>query len=449
MTSVSAPPRLSLEHKLAYASGQAGNVLTYQLIGTFILPLYTPPEGQGFHNLVPAFIFGLVMFLPRAIDTFFDPYIANLSDRSTHRLGRRRAFMLVGCLPLALFTGAIFHPPLAHESYWNALFLFATLTAYFCLFSTYVAPYLALLPELFPDKDENTKVSTLQAGMALGGAMLVSVVAPLFLPEDDTDRSALKLVAAVLAAGAFVLLALPVLFIDERKLVARKEGEAGSHLGPFASLKQTLADKAFLPYVMGSTLFFTGFTVVQTAAPNFVEVLLQKPLKDLSLVLGPLFGVAGVFFFVVSPLQKRFGKRRLMITAALLLAALMGAGIPLLPSYPSLALPLFAGAGVSIALFLALPNAMLADICEANAKRTGQRREGMFFGAQGFLQKFSLGAAVASVSFVAARFGKSIDNPLGVQLSGPLAALFLVGAAFFFWRYPEKDVQAEAAGDSG
>ena len=444
MTSA-APGKLSVWQKLAYAGGQAGNVLTYQLIGTFILPLYTPPAGQGFHNLVPAFVFGLVMFLPRAIDTFFDPYIANRSDRSTHRLGRRRVFMLIGCLPLALFTGAIFFPPLQRESLWNAVFLFTTLTAYFCLFSTYVAPYLALLPELFPHKDENTQVSTLQAGMALGGAMLVSVVAPLFLPEHDPDRSALKLMAGVLAAGAFVLLALPVLFIDERKLVARKEGEAASHLGPLASLKQTMADKAFLSYVMGSTLFFVGFTVVQTAAPNFVEVLLQKPLKDLSLVLGPLFGVAGLFFFAVSPLQKRFGKRRLMIAGAVLLAALMGLGIPLLPSTPSLALPLFAGAGVSIAVFLALPNAMLADICAANAKRTGQRREGMFFGAQGFLQKVSLGAAVTSVSIVAETFGKSIDNPLGVQLSGPLAALFLLGSAFFFFRYPEQQVQAEAA----
>src|SRR5690242_155061 len=133
MTSSSGSPgKLSIGRKLAYAAGQAGNVLTYQLIGTFILPLYTPPEGQGFHNLVPAFVFGICMFLPRAIDTFFDPFIANRSDRSTHRLGRRRVFMLIGSLPLAVVTGMIFWPPLAEESLWNAVFLLVTLTAYFC-----------------------------------------------------------------------------------------------------------------------------------------------------------------------------------------------------------------------------------------------------------------------------------------------------------------------------
>jgi glycoside/pentoside/hexuronide:cation symporter, GPH family len=442
--------RLTMRQKLAYASGQAGNVLGYQLISTFILPLYTPPEGKG-PNLVPGFIliFGTIFvlnLLSRGIDTFFDPFIANLSDRSAHRLGRRRFFMLVSCAPLALFTGLIFFPPFGADSWANVVFLGVTMTVYFCLFSTYVAPYLALLPEIAPDKNENTTVSTMMAGAALFGAMLVSVVAPLFLDADDPGRSSLKLMAGALAAVSFVFLVIPVIFVDERRLTARKEGEAASHLGLIASLKETFSDRAFVPYVFGSTLFFVGFTVVQTAAPNFVEVLLQKPLKDLGLVIGPLFGVAALSFFAVGRLQRTFGKRRLMIGGALSLAALMGFGVPLLPSMPGLALPLFAAAGVPIALFLALPNAILADVCSANAHRTGQRREGMFFGAQGFLQKVSLGVAVGVVSWLAEAFGKAVDAPLGVQLAGPLAALALIASAACFWLYPEARVQSEADG---
>jgi len=216
-------------------------------------------------------------------------------------------------------------------------------------------------------------------------------------------------------------------------------------MGLIDSMKATFSDRAFVPYVIGYTFFFVGFTVIQTAAPNFVEVLLRKNLKEIGLVIGPLFGVAGLAFFGVSFLQKRMGKRRLMIAGALMLAVVMGVGIPLLPSMPFLSVPLFALAGIPIALFLAVPNAMLADICAANANRTGQRREGMFFGAQGFLQKVSLGVAVGLVSWLAESLGKSVDNPLGVQLAGPLAAASLVGAAACFWLYPEARVQAEAA----
>lgn len=442
-------PRLPWRTKLLYASGQAGNVLGYQLISTFILPLYTPPAGRG-HNLFPGLVLGVGTFfilslLARGVDTFFDPYVANLSDRSTHRLGRRRIFMAVSVVPLSLVTALIFLPPLEGESWANAGWLGVMLTLYFCLYSTYVAPYLALLPEIAPDKDENTTVSTLLAAAALLGGLLVTVVAPLFLGDNDAGRGSLGAMATVLAGVSFVLLLIPVLGIPERQLTVRVEGEAASHLGFLASLRETFADRAFVPYVGGSTLFFVGFTVMQTAAPNFVEVLLRRPLKDLGLVIGPLFGVAALAFLGVGALQRRFGKRRLMLGGALGLAVLMGLGVPLLPANPALAAPLFAAAGVPIALFLAIPNAMLADVCSANALRTGERREGMFFGAQGFLQKVSLGVAVGVVSWLAEQFGKAVDAPLGVQLAGPVAALALVGSAACFWLYPEARVQAQSA----
>lgn len=451
-TADSAPNHLSWGLKLAYALGQFGHVIGYQLVSTFVLPLYTPPDGRG-TNLIPGVVFGVGTFLllslvSRGVDTFFDPFVANLSDRSTHRLGRRRIFMAVSVTPLALVTGLMFFPPVADASWVNAAFLGLILTLYFCLYSAYVAPYLALLPEIAKTKDENTHVSTMIAGAALAAGALVTIVAPLFMDVADPTRASIKRVAAVLAALSFLLMLVPVVAIPERRLAPLPQ-HAHTHLGFWPSLRATFADRAFMPYVFGSTLFFMGFTVVQTAAPNFVEVLLRRPLSDLGLVIGPLFGVAAVAFLAVGPLQRRWGKQRLVIGGALGLAFLMGVGVPLLPAFPALAVPLFALAGVPIALFLAVPNAMLADVCSASAARTGQRREAMFFGAQGFLQKLSLGLAVGLVSWSAEALGKSTAQPFGVQSAGPLAALALVGAAACFWRYPEGRVQEEAASRLG
>ncbi len=439
-------PRPTFAHKLAYAAGQAGNVLGYQMIGQLVLPLYRPPDGQGFHALIPPAAAGIAMFVPRAVDTFFDPYLANVSDRSTSRLGRRRLFMLIGFAPLGIATGLAFYPPTDVAGLLNAVYLAVVLTAYNCLFSVYVGPYLALLPELFPDKNENTQVSTLQAAAALFGAALVGG-ALLFVPEHDPDRSGLKLVTGVLAAISLLLLAVPVVAVDERKYVHRVPGAAASHKGPFASLAATFRERAFVPYVLGSMFYWIGFTILNTAAPMFVEVLLRRPLRDLLVVeQAPLLVCSALFFFAVPPLQRRLGKRKLMLISSLGFAALMGVGVPLLPSMPWLAQPLFMLAGISVALFLAVPNAMLADVCEANARKTGERREGMFFGAQGFLQKFAVGTAAAGVSWVAELFGKSSDSPLGVQLSGPLAAVALLASAACFWRYPEESVLADTAG---
>ena len=445
------PTPLKIWQKLAYASGQAGNVVGYQLISTFVLALYLPTVGKG-EQLIPGTLLGVGTFLvlnilARGFDTFFDPFLANTSDRSTHRLGRRRIFMIVGVFPLALVTALIFLPPGDPGSLTNVIWLGFTMTAYFGFFSVYVAPYLALLPELAPDKAENTKLSTLQAAAALVGAMIVSVVAPpLFLHEGAEAQSSMKAMAVALAVMSFILLLVPVLAIDERALVHRKEGEAASHLGFVASLKATFADRGFRPYVLGCTLFFCGFTVLQTGAYFYVTALLNKEPSAQPLVVGPLFGVAALSFVPVAMLANKIGKRRMIIAGALFLALDMGIGIPLLPSMPFLTIPVFALGGVPIAMFLALPNSMLADVCEANARATGQRREAMFFGAQGFLQKISLALAAGSFSQLAETFGKSVDNPLGIQLSGPLAAVFLVGSAICFFLYPEAEVQRIASG---
>lgn len=363
--------------------------------------------------------------------------------------------MLVGCAPLALFTALIFFPPVAGESVWNVVWVAAMLTGYYCLFSVYVAPYLALLPELAPDKDESTVLSTMQAAAALFGGLLVTVVAPaLFLSDADTDRAPLQKMAAVMAGVSFVFLIVPVLVLDERKLIHRKEGEAAAQLGLLASLKETFSERPFIPYVFGTNLFFMGFTVIQTAAPYYVEVLLQRPLKEQGAVIGPLFGVGALAFPLIAIAARRFGKRRLMIGGSLGLAVLMGVGVPLLHASTGLvdgpmgaALVLFAMSGVPVAMFLALPNSMISDICEANAKKTGERREAVFFGAQGFIQKVMLGAATGLVGWLGTLFGQSRAEPLGVQMTGPLAALVLVGAALCFYRYPEAAVQARMRGD--
>jgi glycoside/pentoside/hexuronide:cation symporter, GPH family len=432
-----ASPRLTLGRKLVYAAGQAGNVLGYQLVSTYVLAFYAPPEGKG-SALIPAFLAGavptylLLNILARGFDTFWDPLVANWSDRSKHRLGRRRVFMLAGVLPLALTQAAIFFPPDPGASLRNVVWLGAMLTAYYGFFSVYVAPYLALLPELAPDKAENTSLSTLQAAAALFGAFCVMAASP--------ERAALQKAAAVLAALSFVLMLLPVLFIDERRLSARTAAEP-SHLGLFASLRATLSDRAFLPYVIGYTLFFFGFNMISTGVSFYVEVLMKAPLDDVGKVLGPMFGVAALCFPLLGPITRRASKKGAMIFSAVMLGALM-AMVPLVHDI-RLGMLLFALAGLPVAIFLAIPNAILADVCEASTRRTGERREAMFFGAQGFLQKISLGISTGVFQWVKDAFGSSADKPLGVELTGPITAGVLVLAALAFARYPEASVTKE------
>jgi GPH family glycoside/pentoside/hexuronide:cation symporter len=450
-----APLKLTLPRQLAYACGQAGNVLSESLIVTYLLLLYLPPAtkaGETTTALVPTLFLGLVpaIFLanviPRGIDTFLDPLVANLSDRSGHRFGRRRIFMAIGIVPLCLSTAAVFFPPWGPESNANVLFMTAMLTVYFASFSLYVAPYLALLPELAPDQKLNVRVSTMLAAFALvgglmalnGGQILWSALAPESASFADR-QAALQTTMVILTVVAFLLLLVPILGVPEPRLVAPRTGEP-SHAPLIASLKKTFSDGAFIPYVIGTTLFAFGFNIVRTATLFFITVLMAQP-KDSPATIA-VFGVAALAFPVVAALATRLGKRRVMIAGTLVLAFAL-CGFWFVDDLVS-GLVFLSLSGIGVSTFLALPNAMLSDICNAATKRTGEQREAMFFGAQGFLQKINLGISTGIFGLLLS-FGNSVDDPMGIRLAGPVAAVALVGAAIAYWRYPEQRIQAELA----
>jgi GPH family glycoside/pentoside/hexuronide:cation symporter len=446
--------KLSLFHKLSYATGQAGNVLNDTLITGWLLYFYLPPAATEADaiTLIPSTLLGFVptmlflSVLARGFDSFWDPFVANWSDRSQHRFGRRRIFMLIGAAPLAASAALVFFPPDAASSTLNVVFLGVVMLAYYALFSVYVAPYLALLPELAPDPKENVVISTMQAAAALVGAMIVLNGGPVLiqmLAGADTPAAkheATPTVAVLLAVMSFCLMALPVAAIDEKKLVHADVGPK-STMTFVQSILSTLRDRAFLPYVIGSTLFFFGFNIVRSALPYYVEVLMEKPLEFQGVASIAVFGVAFVSFPLVGVVSARVGKRPVMIFGAVWLGILMA--LLAFVSGPVMGCLVLGGAGVAISILLAVPNAILSDICNANALRTGQRREGMFFGAQGLFQKLNLGLSTGLLALLLDGLGRTVENPLGVQLSGPMAAVALLGSAVCFWQYPEKKILAE------
>ena len=435
--------RLSWPKRLAYVAGNIGAAASVQCVSTFVLVLYLPATGQR-PSLIPGVVGGvgsylLLSLLSRGIDAFFDPWIAHRTDHSRSRFGRRRIYMLAGALPLGLSTAAMFFPPSPVAGVLNSVWLGAWLTAYFCAFSIWAAPYLALLPELAPNPRESSLLSMLQALCALLGGLLATVIAPALLLSDAADARSVQRMAVVLAAVSTFFFFLPPLAIDDAQGPEPARGATAPTLR--AALAHTLRDRAFLLVVFGTNLFFFAFTLVQTGLPFFVEVLLERPLSEQGRVVGPLFLVSFAGFPAVLALSRRFGNRPVMLGATFAMALLAGAGIPLLRGGSTLAgVLLFGALGLPISAFLAVPNAMMSDVCNANVRRTGRRGEAMFFGANGFVQKLMIGAAAGAASWLMEACGKSVSSPLGVQLCGPVAALALLGAAVCFWLYPERQV---------
>lgn len=429
---------LPLRLKLTYALGNGGAVLGDTIIASYLLFFYFPPEGRG-APLAPELLFALlptwlfVNVVARAVDSVSDPLVAAWSDKSRHRLGRRRVFMLAGAVPLALSTAALFFPPFPGATTANALFLVVAFSAYFVLFTVYVAPYLALVPELGQTQAERVDLTTFQAAFGLVGAGVAMVLGPALLPSDVPETSSdVQRMVVVLSAVSLVMLLVPALLVDERKWSAW--GEDGVSEGLLESLRATLANRRFRLYLIGTVLFYFGFNVVRGATPYFVTVLMKEPLAFQTVALIAVFAVAALAFPLVNWGAKRFGKKAVVITGAGILAVAL-ALVSFIDGAAS-GVVILGVAGMGVSVLLVVPNALLSDICEEHARTTGRRSEAMFFGAQGFFLKVNLGVSSGVLGALFSWFGTSVEQPLGVRLAGPVAAAVLGLAIVAYWRMP-------------
>ena len=153
-------------------------------------------------------------------------------------------------------------------------------------------------------------------------------------------------------------------------------------------------------------------------------------------------------YSVVNVLSKRMGKKRLCLIGMVMLIAAYGfcAFLGQMPFGPWGQFGVFAVlAGVGMAIFGILPNAIAGDFARIDAVTSGQPKEGMFYAVQTFMSK--LGQMVASVLVASLLLlGNSAANPLGIRLTGVVSAVVGVAALLLFLRYRDvSDAEIAAA----
>lgn len=100
-------------------------------------------------------------------------------------------------------------------------------------------------------------------------------------------------------------------------------------------------------------------------------------------------------------------------------------------------------AAIPMAIFGILPNAIIADIAEADGIKTGNFKAGIFFGARTFMSK--MGQTIAALTFpsfiiIGAMGPEHPVGELGVRLTGIAALIFVALGLILFLKYNEKEV---------
>lgn len=441
------PVRPPLRVLILYAMGQFGWSLASYSVGNLLVYFYMPPE-QG-QPAFPAFIFqgavlgvltliGILSAGGRIFDAVADPLVANWSDNKTARMGKRRWFMFWGAAPFALFGALAFFPLESSAGGNNLAWLALVLVLYYFFFAFYVIPYNALLAELGHTPADRLQISTLiSITWALGFVAGNSTYAlqGIFENMGQSPVGAFQSSIILLHAAAFVFMLLPALFLNEKRYARQSENE---HSIGFA-LSAVLKNRNFRWFLTSFLLYWLALTFIQLGVGFYTTILLGLD-KSMAFTFSIVSFLASfLLYFPVNLLTKKIGKRRVML-AAYLVFALIFAVLTFVKSIPAPKEWLLYGLGIAaafpLAIFGILPNAIIGDEVEREERENRRQMAGMFFGISAFTMK--VGISIANLIFPSLLlFGKSTENPAGVQMTAVAAIVFCLAGWRTFHRYRE------------
>ncbi len=471
--------RLSKKQMIIFAIGQLGWSILGGIINAWLVTFYLPtskdlkPIAEGGNGasqfIVPGLVIGgfltvlgLITALSRIFDAVTDPLIASLSDRSKNPRGRRMPFMKLAAIPFAVVTVLLFCAPVNAISGWNIAWIAVFIVLFYLFMTMYCTPYNALISEFGKTQDDRMFISTAISLTYFAGTLLAYTpfVFAGFLRGAVGNSWAYRICFIVLAVIACVCMLLPAFLIKEKEYTDAKP----SNENVFKSLTATFKNKDFRVFSGSDIMYWVGLTLFQTGLPFFVKVSMGFDEGMVMLFMGGMTLLSAVFYPFVTNMVKKFGKKKLVIAGFLGLAICYT--ITAISSIPGI-LPVEGKAnimswvfGIVVMLISALPMALLgiipqsivADVAEAEAKVTGQNREGMFFAARTFAMKFGQSLALllfTSLAIIGATQNvKSNDitaTKIGMMIVAIVAVVFCVLGAVILFFYNEKKVMKTIA----
>ena len=481
--------RLSKKQMWIFAVGQLGWSLLGGIISAWLVAFYLPTSDStkqyfsgtkiDFYTLIaPGLIIGgfltiigLITALCRIWDAVSDPLIANMSDNSKNKKGRRMPFMRFAAIPFAIVTILVFMAPTLFTgdkspSGLNVAWVAVMLVLFYTFMTIYCTPYNALISEFGKTQEDRMNISTYISLTYFAGTLLAYtpfVFAGMFQSMVGYYWSYVICFIPLVVVACICML-LPTFLIKETDFIEAKP--AGTNA--FKSLGKTFKNKDFRVFAGSDVMYWIGLTLFQTGLPFFVKVSMHLAESWVMVFMGAMTVLSDCFYPIVSKLVKKFGKKKLTICGfiglALAYAITAICSITLKDNIEANLLSYVFGilivviSAFPMALLGIIPQSIVADVAEADSVVTGEKREGMFFAARTFAMKFgqsiamlvftSLAILGGDVTFEELKNSGSNDitaNSIGLMIVAIVAVTFCILGAIILFFYNEKKIMKTIA----
>jgi sugar (glycoside-pentoside-hexuronide) transporter len=425
------PRRLTVATKVIYAMGDH----TINVFLTAMTILYIRFLTDVLH--FPAALAGAIPLAGRAVDAITDPLMGRISDHTRWRWGRRRPYLLIGCVPFAAsFVLLWVNPPFAGQT---ADFVYYSLVyVLLSVFSTVVSvPYIAMIPEMARNYDERTSLNTYRSAAGLMGVFVTLGMSALARSMGDDGQAWFQ---AAMIIGVWLVLPWFAVY----RVTWERPQSAPQTLPIGESLRLVARHRTYMHlcaiYIPGriaidlvSALFFYYIAWVIGRREDF----------EITLAAFLIVVILALPFWLY--LSKRFDKRSVMLIGLLwwmFAQLILFFGDADWPRWGVFLVAGFAGIGYSVADIM--PWAMLPDVIDEDELKTGERREGLYSGMFTFLRKiggavaiFMMGIALSAAGYDGSAPKQSESAVTAIRILMAVVPIFFLGLTVWIARtYP-------------
>ncbi len=438
---------LSVGQKIIYAAGNLPAALTIALLDGWILYFYAPPESKHLPIYLGVFTAGVLNALRYVVNAIGDPVVGWWSDRTKSKMGRRRPFILYGTIFLALILVLVWFPPTSGITLTNAVVLGFYLVAFGFLYPLVVNPYLGLMPEITPYLKERINLSALMGYAEILARVLAAgltgFAASYFIAHEMKVHGIRLDGYKVMAVGAALITVAVYMVMVWRIKETPHDSKKEVPFGMFQSVAEVFKNPSFIPYIVIIAAFILASNMLIMITPYFGTQVMGVSEDIVGLLLLILLGVAGLFFPLTIWVADKIGKKKTFtiamiwfaVTTPLFILVKLIPGID--PKIFGFVLYFIVAPPVSAVLVLQRP--LISDVIDYDEKLTGFRRESMYMGAEGLVTKLAWAASFLIAPLLMKFFGNTTEQPWGILLNGPVAAVLLFIATWYFaQKYPFK-----------
>ncbi|MDP2075955.1 MFS transporter [Hydrogenophaga sp.] len=441
--------KIPFGHKVAFGLGMLANQMFPAALGIFMVVLV---QDLGF----PAWMWGILFFLPRVFDSVTDPIMGFISDNTRSTWGRRKQYVFVGAIVMGISFIAMWQLQRSDGITYNFIYFLCWSLVFYTGLTLFSIPYVAMGYEMSDDFHERTSIMAVaqwigQWAWVIAPWFWVVMYDPTWFENADTATRTLSVWVGVIC---MLLAMVPAIFLpsrsskDDTHLVPLTWANVGGGMKEILTgFVEAFSSTPFRKLCYSTFLIFNAFNTVAAFSFFIVVYHLFNGSTSAAWIWPTLFGSVGalVTTFAVIPtvawMSRKVGKKNafmlsqgISVIGYVLLWFLMVPGKPWMFMF---ALPFFAfGIGGLFTLMMS----MTADVCDLDELATGKRREGIFGAIYWWMVKFGFaiagllsGAIMSVVAFTpgaAVQPAGAVDGLRlfysGVPIFGTLLAMWVM-----------------------